>query len=55
MNVEYIQMQIAKKPTEVLTQCYQTYKTAQLKSDRERVYRDLLESELERRECRSVL
>jgi Trp operon repressor len=55
MNIEYIQMQIAKKSTEVLAKCYQTYNTAELKSERERVYRDLLESELERRECRQVL
>jgi hypothetical protein len=55
MNIEFIQEQIAKKSTEVLARCYQTYNTAQLKSERERVYRDLLENELERRECRPVL
>lgn len=55
MNIDYIKGQIAKKPTDVLTQCYKSYSSLETKTVRESTYRDLLKEEIERRTSASLV
>lgn len=49
INTSYLKGQIAKKSTEQLLRCCDSYNTQTIKTEREKVYRELLKDELAER------